>query len=540
MPERSPTLAALSKENRSALERRLHQRQSGRCFICDQPIDLDLLQGQVEIDHIVPLAERGPDEENNFALTHGPCNRQKGSADLRVARRMAEFERLQDVAREQGLRGVNLGHLLARYGGGTALLRLRLNDSRAEFVLTESNETNVTSLQLHKDGLSGMQYFFAMLPLAYLHHDDRINPRSIGSNIRGLIEEFMKKRPQLHIALAWWAPTETDVGPVKVFDGQHKAAAQILLGVKELPVRVFVKPDTNVLLQANTNAGDKLRQVAFDVAVLRHLGSTLYAERVRQFQAIKGRREDDFSFSERDLVTFFRGERREVLRYVVDAARDAITYNKDNRLMEFVEWAGKAGDRPLAYSAVERTFFSQFLFKNALDTPIGEGVDRGENPRFVERHQLVKFMSLFANVFFVGHWDPELGGNKLENRLQKGDSIPEPHLRAWRVAREEILGNILLWVRLVIENYFAWGGQQVDKDRLFHTPFPEPLWQRVEAFLKRLGTLPCWVDKNLSITVFGAKQNLDFWRTIFKTGKAPSGVQVLAKPLDITEMIQGS
>ena len=46
------------------------------------------------------------------------------------------------------------------------------------------------------------------------------------------------------------------------------------------------------------------------------------------------------------------------------------------------------------------------------------------------------------------------------------------------------------------------------------------------------------MDKNLSNTVFGAKQNLDFWRTIFKTGKAPNSVQVLAKPLDIMEMIQ--
>ena len=69
---------------------------------------------------------------------------------------------------------------------------------------------------------------------------------------------------------------------LKVFDGQHKAAAQILLGTRELPLRVFVEPDTNILLQANTNAGGKLRQVAFDAAVMRHLGSSLYVERVRK------------------------------------------------------------------------------------------------------------------------------------------------------------------------------------------------------------------------------------------------------------------
>ena len=79
-------------------------------------------------------------------------------------------------------------------------------------------------------------------------------------------------------------PEQDGTGKIKMFDGQHKAAAQILIGSRRLPVRVFVEPDLKVLLQANTNAGDKLRQVAFDTAVPRHLGSTLYAERVTQYQ----------------------------------------------------------------------------------------------------------------------------------------------------------------------------------------------------------------------------------------------------------------
>ena len=119
-----------------------------------------------------------------------------------------------------------------------------------------------------------MRYFFSVFPLEYIHHDDLINPRSIGRSIRPLIEEFLQKRPQLHVGLAWWAPEEDGTGKIKMFDGQHKAAAQILIGSRKLPVRVFVKPDPNVLIQANTNAADKLRQVAFDTAVLRHLGKT--------------------------------------------------------------------------------------------------------------------------------------------------------------------------------------------------------------------------------------------------------------------------
>lgn len=343
-----------------------------------------------------------------------------------------------------------------------------------------------------------MWYLFSVFPLEYIHHDDRINPRSIGSNIRAVIEEFLRKRPQLHVGLAWWAPDEHGAGKIKMFDGQHKAAAQILIGSRELPVRVFVEPDLNVLLQANTNAGDKLRQVAFDTAVLRHLGSTLYAERVKQYKELKVLSDDDYSFSEKELVAFFRGEHREVQKYIVDWVRDSVNYHPDNRLKEYVEWAGKKGDRPLAYAAVERTFFAEFLYKYALDTPISFGMDRGDNPRIIERDQLVRLMRLFAEIYFLRQWDPDRGGRQLEAQLQKGETIPEGHLRAWRVTREEILATILKYVRLVIEHYFAVIGSPIQKDRLMQQRFPEAVWHRIETFLRRLSGLPAWIDRNLS------------------------------------------
>lgn len=535
---RSKYLASLTDEKRQQLEQRLRGRQTGRCFICDKTIDLVLHKGQLDVDHIDPLAEDGLDAENNFALTHASCNRSKGASNLNVARRLAEFDRLQEEAREAGKRGANLGDVLERHDGAKAQLRLRCKDGIAEFVLSEAGQNEILRVPLLHDKLSGMQSFFASMPLEYLHHDDRINPRSIGSNIRGLIEEFIEKRPQLHVALAWWAPGEDGAGALKVFDGQHKAAAQILLGVRNLPVRVFVEPDTNVLLQANTNAGGKLRQVAFDAAVMRHLGSTLYVERVNQYRALRSLAEDDYSFSEQDLVRFFRGERREMERYIVDAQRDAMTHDPTNKLLEFVEWAGKAADRPLSYNAIERSFFKEFLYKKSLDNSIDQDLEQGTNPRLLEREQLVRIMSLFAEVFFIGQWDPETGGSKLESRVQKGDTIQEGHLRAWRVAREEVLANVLRWLRLVIEHHFAFTAQMYDKERLLHRLLPDTLWDHMRNFLTSLAGLPCWFDKNLSTTVFGPKQNLDFWEKVFQTGKAPMGIQILAQPLDLNQMIQ--
>lgn len=534
----SKYLASLDPARRTELERRLFDRQSGHCFVCEDKIDLVLHKGQLDVDHIDPLVEEGLDAENNFALTHASCNRSKGASNLQVARRLAEFERLQKDAQEAGSRGANLGDVLARHGGAKHVLRLRVKNSQAEYAFSAVADNAVRQASVYNDKLSGMQYFFAVVPIDYLHHDDRINPRGIGANIRGLIEEFMKKRPQLHVGLVWWAPEEDGAGRLRLFDGQHKAAAQILLGVRELPVRVFIEPDIAVLLQANTNAGGRLRQVAFDAAVMRHLGSTLYVDRVRQYQQMRGLADDDYSFSENNLVKFFKGERREMERYIIDAQRDAITHAKENKLLEFVEWAGKGAERPLSYSTVEKTFFRELLYKEALDSPIDQGLEEGTNYRLVEREQMIRLMSLFAEVFFVGKWDPELGGRRVENKIQKGETVPAAHLRAWRIAREEVLANVMRWVRLVITNYFAWTGKLVHHDRLLQVSLPDELWLRMRHFFENLARLPCWIDRSLSATVFGPKQNLDYWEQVFETGKSPNGIQILAKSLDLNQMIQ--
>jgi len=535
VPIHSLFLSRLKPPERRELEDRLHARQNGVCFIDEQPIDLALQREDLEIDHIVPVAAGGKDEENNFALTHEPCNRRKSSSDLRVARVLERFAKIERQADSD--RGANLGHVLEAYRGGTKTLRVIREGDTVRFSIPTTNGSPITVLPVWHDVLSGMDSFFAEFPLAYLHHDSRINPRGIGVNLRGLVEEFHHKRPQLHVALAWWSPESGDEGRVNVFDGQHKAVAQILLGTKALPVRVFLKPDLKVLLEANTNAGDKLKQVAFDSAVKRYLGSTLYRERVEDYQGLKALSAEDFSFSEKDLVTLFRGEHREVTKYIVDAVRDGITRHPSNRLMDFVEWAGKAADLPLSYSTVEKTFYSEFLYMKPLESRLDAFMDTGLNPRQLEREQMVRLMSLFSRVFFEDSWDPDLGGRKIEDRVLKGDPIKPNHLRAWRVAREEVLANILKWVRHSIEHYYALNQELVEKERLMHTRFPDVLWVMLETVIRNIGDLPCWVDTKLSQTIFGGKPNRDFWKKIFRDGVSPTGIQVLARGLELKSLV---
>lgn len=535
----SKLLSSLNESGRNELESKLWEAQGQRCFICDKPIDLTLHKGSLELDHIEPLSVGGKDEPNNLALVHMSCNRSKLASDLRVARIMSRFGEIKEKSESLGSNHPNLGDILAVYDGAKFDLSLKTDGQTVCYSLSEIGDNRLLTAPLFMDELSGMQYFFIYLPIEYMFHDDRINPRAIGVNLHKLVEEFFKKRPQLHISLGW-VGLDGNAGKVKVkiFDGQHKAAAQVLLGVKKLPIRVFLNPDPELLLTTNTNAGTFLRQVAFDKSVQRHLGSTLYWERIRKYQQSLGRDENDLAFSENDLLTFFKGEHREIKRYILDDVRDSITHNQDNHLKDFIDFGGRGKEKPLSYSSIEKTFYSFFIYQDTLDNRLDYKVDVGENPRQLEKDQIGRLMNIIAEEIYIGKFDTDLGTYQIEKQLQKGEDIPEGHLIAFRMSKEEILYNWLDIVKKIITRFFLLQGRPVKEDRLFQYKFPETLWESIRRVIRNLAKLSIWKNKELAATAFGGKQNYDYWHIIFESGKSPQGLQVLPQGINLDDLLK--
>ncbi len=152
-------VSGLASEQVQALREKLHSIQSGNCYICRRPIDLQLHEGSLDLDHIEPLAVGGRDTENNLAITHSNCNRSKGASDLRVARCLAELLSLEEAAKERGDRGANLGDVLSKYGGAQAPLPLKLEDSFVEFSFPRAGDNGIHTSPLYNDKLSGLDYF---------------------------------------------------------------------------------------------------------------------------------------------------------------------------------------------------------------------------------------------------------------------------------------------------------------------------------------------------------------------------------------------
>jgi hypothetical protein len=270
-----------------------------------------------------------------------------------------------------------------------------------------------------------------------------------------------------------------------------------------------------------------LRQVAFDKSVQRHLGSALFQDRVDRYRKDRNLSVDNETFSEKDLVNHFKGEWHEMRRYILDSVRDSVTHHPDNKLKDYIDFGGRAKERPFSYSTIEKTFYSFFIYGDLLHTRLNYRMDEGENPRELEKEQILRLMNLVAETLYVGRFDQQIGTARVEHNVQKGEDIREDHLAAYRMAREEILYGWLQFVRRIVQNYFIMTGVTFQEDKLFQYRFPEPLWGNIENFLVNLRKLPLWVNRELSATVFGGKQNYEFWQTIFETGRTPQGNKLL-------------
>lgn len=529
-------LSRLSEEKRQTLIKDLLKIQANNCFICGKAIDLAVHRNHIDIDHVEPTKVGGKDGPENFAVTHDSCNRAKQASDLRVARILASFDRITESIKSED-RSPNLGDVLSEYEGGKYPLQVTVDGNTLKTSFPHLGRNDILSFPIYEDKISTFRYSFLNLPIQYLHHDNHINPREIGNNLKKLLEEFHRKLPQLHIALGWIDTSQKDP-KVYIFDGQHKTAAQNLLGVHDLPIRVFINPNTDILLTANTHAGTTLRQVAFDKSVQRNLGSSLLADRMDRYRRECSRVEGDESFSERDLVNHFKGENREMKRYIIDWIRNSITRDPDNKLRDYIEYGGRGTEMPLSYSTVEKTFYSFFVHGDLLATPFNYKFEEGMNPRQLEIKQIVRLMNVIAEKIYIGMFEHSLGTGRIESTIKKGKRIPELHLRAFRMAKEEVLYNWLRYIRQIVQNYFITTGKPIDEKKLFQYLIPDACWDNIENFVDALRKCPLWVNKDLSLSVFGGKRNNDYWQEIFETGRSPDGVDVMPSGIDLMEMIK--
>ena len=216
----------------------------------------------------------------------------------------SELEALKREAQARtGHRVITLGDVLERYGGACKRFHWEYARDRASIRYTIDGEQRTS--EVFDDALSGERSVFVMLPIEYVHHDSLINPRPVNLNLSNLIEEFAKGNPQLQQCLA-----RVDGDKVRIFDGQHKTVARLLLGEREVLMRLFLETDPAKLMETNTRAGKQLKQIEFDASMETKVTKSLFQVRLQRYREEHGYADDDQSFLTDDLVNELLGGRK--------------------------------------------------------------------------------------------------------------------------------------------------------------------------------------------------------------------------------------
>ena len=110
---------------------------------------------------------------------------------------------------------------------------------------------------------TGERYFFASVPALFVRNDTELQPRPLEVDRLWALYRHLQTHTQLAPAVCRLVGKD-----VLLFDGQHKAAAQVWAGRTALDCKVYIDPEVRRLKETNLSAHDKLRQMPFYTSTL--------------------------------------------------------------------------------------------------------------------------------------------------------------------------------------------------------------------------------------------------------------------------------
>ena len=527
----SKYLKSLNAKEKDELKNNLWEQQGKLCFIDDKEIDLRLQS--TDIDHKIALSIGGPDDPSNFALTHSSCNRSKGTKDLQLQRYIAKFRIfVKDTMIKKGLgQDVTVGDVLEISSGSKSAVSVSIESNESIKLYYEHDRIpNNLSFKLlfdskNKDIIS----FIGMIPKEIIFHDSEINPRSI-ADLEPMIEEFYLKRPQLQPSLAILSLDENNTGKIKLFDGQHKAAAQLVNGSDNLFIRVFINPDLDLIKKTNFRAHTKLSQVHFPQLIADKVGHSIFEEDFSTFCASadmdKGSESKFIDSLSSDTKSEYRGYLKSYYKFEVLSSTSL-------GIMKYLETvSARSKSMPLSFESLRRGLLEIFLFLKASDEPLSVS----KKMRELETRNMQTILEILTEEVLDNKFDTNVGIFKIEERLQNKDpKITLDHLLAYRMLRQS---SLIAWAgefKTALNTYFNshnkyqknWSTEKylwvdiVDTDK-----------EMIRKMIKYIKTHPAWTVQQENIIKLISTTSVTDWRTIILEGKLPGTTQAIYEPMN--------
>jgi hypothetical protein len=285
-----------------------------RCFISGEIIDPS---DEIEYDHIHPFAKDGETSTSNIRIVLKSYNRRNSDQSLYDVRDNLRLERLFDAKKNKirlqdifKLKDIEQDNTYATLNG--TAIKIDDGESALEF-------------PLFHDAVLDVSYFYGRIPVSWLENDDQegLQPRVIDYKRLIAIRDHLKSHPQLAPSIGRLLGSK-----LKLFDGQHKLAAQVLNNQKDVDIKVYVSPEGDDkskalfdnLMITNLEAHSKLKQVPFYTSTLLDRLSVIYKELLEEFisaKAPESHTEANFIHFLASMKGFTSAEAKEILRSAI-------------------------------------------------------------------------------------------------------------------------------------------------------------------------------------------------------------------------------
>ncbi|MBN2597062.1 MAG: hypothetical protein JXR82_09805 [Marinifilaceae bacterium] len=441
-----------------------------KCFISGEVIGDDDV---IEYDHIQAFAKQGETSLENIRIVKKEYNRRKSDLTLYDIRDNLKLERLfieknnkiklQDIF---DLKQVEHKNFSVKRENGTISL--------------DDGIDNI-DYPVYFDKLLNAEYFYARVKNKWIENDDEkgLQPRYIVYSRLLKLRDHLKTHPQLAPSIARLVDKK-----IKLFDGQHKFASQILNNETELDVKIYISPSDlekskllfDQLMITNLEAHSKHKQIPFYTSTLLEKLSEIHKEFLDKFIETtlpETHTEDNFvNF----LVSEQQYTKAEAKKMLISAIK---TQAKElSVLKEYIAIASRDSNFPITDDLLGKTIFPNTLhltpskahFKSEFDYRDSENENfKTISKLLVEKGNLVNWAS-----------------------KKRNSSLTNTQLKSRRIWHK---GSVLTWstyLKDIIINACNMISQDERDKLLYRKKFNQEQIDRIDASLDRMFNHNLW------------------------------------------------
>ncbi|MCL6086786.1 MAG: hypothetical protein M1475_00070 [Actinobacteria bacterium] len=422
-------------------------------------------KSEVEFHHIKPLTMEDRFDPSNFVAVCKKHHKEMGELSLTEYNSNKEMEKF---FKDGGLKKLNdVLKLKLQENNFAKHLKTEINNSSNEIRIIPDEKNGMSSFPLFICPATGFLYFYIVLPVEYIHNDEELQPRPLEIDRLWNLYRHLLVNSQLTPSVCRLTGNK-----IFLFDGQHKAAAQIWAGRKEIECKVYVEPNIRLLKETNLVAHDRLRQMPFFTSVLINKWASIFAEEWKKYMAQKGQK------SEAGFTTFLINNGRKkhsAINMIESNIYDSIIEDKKNSIIKYVEEFSSSNRKPLTTNRLKQTIFKKFIAVPPLDMDIEES----DRLRELERKNVVRLLNLVTRYTLTGKWDPDKNdeNHKISERIYLSGSF-----KAWAGILKDVIAAIL---ELFDEN---------ERKEIFLREISEEKWENIESCIALMFERRIWQD----------------------------------------------